>query len=63
LLGGDVGASLALNPLALGLVALGVTQPVYRLVRTLRPGFAWREELAVDGAGLGWLVGVIALAA
>lgn len=62
LLDGELTASLALNPLALGLVALGVTQPIYRLARTLSPGFAWREELAVDGLGLGWLVGAVALA-
>jgi hypothetical protein len=62
LLEGEVAASLARNPLALGLIALGSTQPVYRLVRTLRPGFAWREELAIDGLGLAWLAGVIAIA-
>jgi len=63
LLAGDVTASLALNPLALGLAAAAITQPIYRLARTLRPRFAWREELAVDGAGFLWLAGVLAAAA
>jgi hypothetical protein len=62
LLGGDPIASLGANPLALGLVILGATQPIYRLVRTLSPGFAWREELAVDGLGLGWLGAVLLIA-
>lgn len=63
LLDGELTASLAANPLALGLIALGTTQPIYRFTRTLRPGFAWREELVVDGLGLGWLAGALALAA
>jgi hypothetical protein len=63
LLGGEPAASLAANPLALGLIAAGITQPIYRLARTLRPAFAWREELVVDGIGLGWLAGAIALVA
>jgi hypothetical protein len=62
LLGGDVAASVSHNPLALGLILLGVTQPIYRLVRTLRPSFALREELAISGAGLAWLIGVVAVA-
>ncbi|MBW2275896.1 MAG: DUF2752 domain-containing protein [Deltaproteobacteria bacterium] len=62
LLSGDLAASVSHNPLALGLVVLGVTQPIYRLIRTLRPSFALREELAISGAGLVWLIGVVVLA-
>ena len=63
LLGGELTASVSRNPLALGLLVLGITQPVYRLARSLRPRFAWREELVIGGVGVGWLFGVIALAA
>jgi hypothetical protein len=62
LIGGELAASLAANPLALGLIVLGSTQPIYRLARALRPRLAWREELALDGAGLAWLGGVLLLA-
>lgn len=62
LLAGDLRASLALNPLGLGLTALAVTQPPYRLLRTLRPRWSWREELLVSGPGLLWLAAVLALA-
>jgi hypothetical protein len=62
LLDGELTASLAVSPLALGLIVLGVTQPVYRLARTVRPRLVWREELTLGGAGLAWLLGVIAAA-
>jgi hypothetical protein len=62
LLGGDPGASLSLNPLGLGLMVLAATQPPYRLLRTLRPSWSWREELVVDGLGLSWLAAVLAAA-
>lgn len=58
LLSGDLAASLAHNPLALGLLPLAATQPPFRLLRTLRPRWSWREELVVDGAGLLWLAAV-----
>ncbi len=56
LFGGDSAASLAHNPLALGLLGFGLTQPLYRLLRVVRPRFSWGEELAVDGFGLAWLL-------
>ncbi len=59
LLSGDIRASLSLNPLGLGLAVLAATQPPYRLLRTLRPSWSWREELAVDGLGLLWLAAVL----
>jgi len=51
LLRGDVYASLSLNPLALALATLAVTQPPYRLFRALRPRFSLYEELLVTGTG------------
>lgn len=62
LLSGDLSSSLAHNPLGLGLIALAATQPPYRLLRTLRPAWSWREELLIDGFGLAWLAAVLLLA-
>jgi hypothetical protein len=62
LLRGDVGASLALNPLALALSPLAVSQPFYRLLRALRPRLALREELLVTGTGIAIAAMVLALA-
>jgi len=59
LLSGDLSASLDQTPLAAGLIVAAVTQPPYRLLRTLRPRWSWREELAIDGPGLAWLAAVL----
>jgi hypothetical protein len=59
LLGGDIPASLAANPLALGLAPLGLGQLVYRVVRVRRPRLSGKEELVVLGAGLLWLTLVL----
>lgn len=62
LLHGDVEASLALNPLALALAPLAVSQPVYRLLRAARPRLSLYEELLVTGAGVAIAVMVLILA-
>ncbi|HUT78082.1 MAG TPA: DUF2752 domain-containing protein [Polyangia bacterium] len=61
LLSCDLSGSLAHNPLGLGLIVAAVTQPPYRLLRTLRPAWSWREESIVDGLGLAWLAAVLIL--
>jgi hypothetical protein len=62
LLRGDLEASLALNPLALALSALAVSQPPYRLLRALKPKLSLYEELMVTGTGVAVAVLVLALA-
>ena len=62
LLHGDVGASLSLNPFALALAPLAVSQPVYRLLRAVRPRLSLYEELLVTGTGVAIAVMVLALA-
>jgi hypothetical protein len=59
---GDVEASLALNPFALALAPLAVSQPAYRLLRALRPRLSLYEELLVTGAGVAIAILVLALA-
>jgi hypothetical protein len=49
---GDLGGSVAINPLALGLMPLAVSQPVYRLARVIKPRFLVVEEIVVTGSGL-----------
>jgi hypothetical protein len=55
LLAGDIAASLATNPLALGIAPLGLAQLGYRVLRVRRPKLSWREEAVVLGAGILWL--------
>jgi hypothetical protein len=62
LLHGDLEASLSLNPLALALATLAVSQPPYRLFRTLRPKLSLYEEALVTGTGVAIAVLVLALA-
>ena len=62
LLRGDLEASLALNPLALALATLAVSQPPYRLFRALRPRLSPYEEALVTGTGVAIAVLVLALA-
>lgn len=52
LFAGDIGRSVAVNPLALGLMPLAVSQPVYRLMRVIKPRFLVLEEIIVTGSGL-----------
>jgi hypothetical protein len=47
LLQGDLRASLHTNPLAVVLTPMLLAQPIYRLLRVLRPTFKWREEAAL----------------
>jgi hypothetical protein len=62
LLRGDVEASLALNPFALALAPLAVSQPVYRLLRALWPRLSLYEELLVTGTGVAIAILVLVLA-
>jgi hypothetical protein len=62
LLHGDVEASLALNPFALALSPLAVSQPVYRLLRALSPRLSLYEELLVTGTGVVIAIMVVGLA-
>jgi hypothetical protein len=59
LFAGDIGRSIALNPLALGLMPLAVSQPVYRLARVIKPQFFVVEEIVVTGSGLVLLVAML----
>ena len=47
------------NPLALGLMPLAVSQPVYRLARVIKPRFLAVEEIVVTGSGLVLLVAML----
>ena len=59
---GDLEASLALNPLALALAPLALSQPAYRLLRAVRPRLSLYEELLVTGSGAAIAVMVLILA-
>ena len=59
LLAGDIGKSVAINPLALGLMPLAVSQPVYRLMRVIKPRFLVVEEIVVTGSGLILLIAML----
>jgi len=59
---GDVEASLSLNPFALALAPLAVSQPVYRLLRAVRPRLSLYEEALVTGTGVAIAVMVLVLA-
>ena len=61
LLAGDLGRSVAINPLALGLMPLAVSQPVYRLMRVIKPRFLVVEEIIVTGSGLVLLAAMLCI--
>jgi hypothetical protein len=52
LVGGELCASLAMNPLAAALLPAGVIQVAYRAIRVVRPSFRWQEELPLLALGL-----------